>query len=303
MPRSLKLAIVTLMVMLPSISMAGDEEIAQQIVKQLQEQKNSGDLKGFNIGLQVQNGVVWLEGHVSNKMQHAAAVDVARRVPGVKQVVDGVRIETVRGVPAPQIVSAPRELKADKIGAEPKFENVRPVQLAAKTDVVAAPQVAPKRLASVPQRSVLVQQSNVPTAPQSMRPLPAAPGMTRMASRPMSQRPVAFAPAGSNNFQVNHYAAMAASRQPMAMPPAYYPAGSGYASQVRYDNPQMPRYAWPSYAAHPNYAALTYPKQHSPSAWPYIGPFYPYPQVPLGWRKVTMEWDKGWWTVDFKARR
>ena len=24
---------------------------------------------------------------------------------------------------------------------------------------------------------------------------------------------------------------------------------------------------------------------------PYIGPFYPYPQVPLGWRKVQLEWD------------
>ena len=30
-----------------------------------------------------------------------------------------------------------------------------------------------------------------------------------------------------------------------------------------------------------------YPKQYSPTAWPFIGPFYPYPQVPLGWRKVT----------------
>ena len=50
----------------------------------------------------------------------------------------------------------------------------------------------------------------------------------------------------------------------------------------------MPGYAWPSYAAYPNYAAVTYPKQYSPTAWPYIGPFYPYPQVPLGWRKVTL---------------
>ena len=62
----------------------------------------------------------------------------------------------------------------------------------------------------------------------------------------------------------------------------------------------MPGYAWPSYAAYPNYAALTYPKQYSPTAWPYIGPFYPYPQVPLGWRKVTLEWDDGWWFLDFK---
>ncbi len=44
-----------------------------------------------------------------------------------------------------------------------------------------------------------------------------------------------------------------------------------------------PGYAWPTYAAHPNYAAVTYPRQYSPTAWPYIGPFYPYPQVPLGW--------------------
>jgi hypothetical protein len=69
-----------------------------------------------------------------------------------------------------------------------------------------------------------------------------------------------------------------------------------------YDNPQMPGYAWPSYAASSNYAALTYPKQYSPSAWPYIGPFYPYPQVPLGWRKVTLEWDDGWWFLDFKDK-
>ncbi|MCH7750797.1 MAG: BON domain-containing protein [Planctomycetes bacterium] len=78
----------------------------------------------------------------------------------------------------------------------------------------------------------------------------------------------------------------------------HVPAAMGQA--VSYDNPQVPGYAWPSYAAAPNYAALTYPKQYSASAWPYIGPFYPYPQVPLGWRKVTLEWDDGWWFLDFK---
>ncbi len=81
------------------------------------------------------------------------------------------------------------------------------------------------------------------------------------------------------------------------MPMAQMPAGA--AQRVNYDHAVMPNHAWPSYAAHPNYAALTYPKQYSPSAWPYIGPFYPYPQVPLGWRKVTLEWDDGWWMLDF----
>ncbi len=72
-----------------------------------------------------------------------------------------------------------------------------------------------------------------------------------------------------------------------AMPPACY------------DQPHLPAYAWPGYAAYPNYAGVTYPKQYSPSAWPYIGPFYPYPQVPLGWRKVCLEWHDGWWFLDF----
>ncbi len=68
------------------------------------------------------------------------------------------------------------------------------------------------------------------------------------------------------------------------------------------DSANLPAYSWPSYAAHPNYAAVTYPGQYSASAWPYIGPFYPYPQVPLGWRKVTLEWDDGWWWLDFNNR-
>lgn len=68
---------------------------------------------------------------------------------------------------------------------------------------------------------------------------------------------------------------------------------------VNHESPNMPGYAWPSYAAQNNYSAVTYPKQYSPTAWPYIGPFYPYPQVPLGWRKVALEWDDGWWHLDF----
>ena len=82
--------------------------------------------------------------------------------------------------------------------------------------------------------------------------------------------------------------------------PMYTAANSREGGPARYDQPCMPNYAWPSYAAYPNYAAVTYPKQYSPTAWPYIGPFYPYPQVPLGWRKVTLEWDSGWWFLDFK---
>jgi osmotically-inducible protein OsmY len=84
-------------------------------------------------------------------------------------------------------------------------------------------------------------------------------------------------------------------------PPGWAQPGAAAVAPV-YDQPSLPQYAWPSYAAYPNYAALTYPKQYSASAWPYIGPFYPYPQVPLGWRSVTLEWDDGHWFLDFNDR-
>ena len=63
--------------------------------------------------------------------------------------------------------------------------------------------------------------------------------------------------------------------------------------------PNMPNYAWPTTADYPNYSQVSYPKQYAGGAFPYIGPFYPYPQVPLGWRKVTMEWHDGYWWLDF----
>lgn len=74
---------------------------------------------------------------------------------------------------------------------------------------------------------------------------------------------------------------------------------SAVAAPASGDAASLPNYSWPSYAAHPNYAGVSYPGQYSASAWPYIGPFYPYPQVPLGWRKVSLEWDDGWWWLDF----
>lgn len=69
-----------------------------------------------------------------------------------------------------------------------------------------------------------------------------------------------------------------------------------------YDQPNLPNHAWPTYASYPNYAQVAYPKQYSASAYPYIGPFHPYPQVPLGWRKVQLEWDDGYWQLNFRPR-
>lgn len=235
---------------------AQDKQIAQTVIQRLQKEKQSGRLKGFSIDLQVENGTLWLSGRVTSKEQQAAALDVARRVPGVKQVVNDL---SVAAPPAAQPTT----------------------QLVAQSTV----------------GSGVTQVNGVSPSPT---PAQLAPAMAQpmYAAPQQGQRPVAFAPAYSvamannANFPGHHaYAApqpMYAQSVPMGAPPA------------RYDEPQMPAYAWPSYACAPNYGAVTYPKQYAASAWPYIGPFYPYPQVPLGWRKVCLEWDDGWWYLDFK---
>lgn len=61
-----------------------------------------------------------------------------------------------------------------------------------------------------------------------------------------------------------------------------------------------PNYAWPSYAPKDNFSAVGYPTVYPWQAWPNIGPPYPYPEVPLDWRAVTLRWDDGIWWLDFK---
>ncbi len=154
----------------------------------------------------------------------------------------------------------------------------------APVQVVSAPVIAAAQV-TAPLSQMPAPVGTVVGPGQVLAPLPYAPAQAG------PQVPLAFAPAQS----------VAYTQQISGQPMAEVPAAAGVA-RARFDNPTMPGYAWPSYAAYPNYAAVTYPRQYSPTAWPYIGPFYPYPQVPLGWRKVTMEWDDGWWWLDFKSK-
>jgi hypothetical protein len=60
--------------------------------------------------------------------------------------------------------------------------------------------------------------------------------------------------------------------------------------------PAMPPYAWPTYAPYNNYSRVAYPDQYPAAAFPFIGPFYPFPKVPLGFRAIKLEWEDGhWW--------
>jgi hypothetical protein len=59
--------------------------------------------------------------------------------------------------------------------------------------------------------------------------------------------------------------------------------------------PRMPPYAWPTYAPYNNFSRVAVPEAYPYNAWPFIGPMYPFPKIPLGWRSVKLEWDDGYW--------
>ena len=65
--------------------------------------------------------------------------------------------------------------------------------------------------------------------------------------------------------------------------------------------PNLPPYAWPTYAPYNNISRVAYPGSYPYNAFPFIGPYYPFPKVPLGWRKVTLEWEDGYWFLGRKS--
>jgi osmotically-inducible protein OsmY len=151
-----------------------------------------------------------------------------------------------------------------------------------------APQAGGQQLQPLP--APAGQQGGTPAMVASARNPVGVPA--QQVSVPMQAAPYCPDPAMAVQPMQGGYSGM-----PVPMGP-YAGVGAG----PRYEQPYLPNYAWPGYAAYPNYAAVSYPQQYSPSAFPYIGPFYPYPQVPLGWRKVCLEWDDGWWFLDFTDR-
>jgi len=326
---------------------AEDNQIGQTIAQKLEAEKKAGALKGFKLELQVEEGTVWLSGYVASPEQQTKALDLARRVKGVKQVVNDISVTPAQTPPAVASKSAAAAPKAEPKarfamnGGVSQSRNMRasmnlPVEPAAATSPTPAgplPTIPAAPAKAVPMISP-VQQTPVSSVLQSRSEIgsgvahstaPTLPGVQHIAARPSGIQPILPNPGYGYGPTPAPAQAYARPQVPMAVAPATSfhgggEYGGGYGSEygapvpmhtgggmgiapARYDHPQMPTHAWPSYAAYPNYAAVTYPKQYSPTAWPYIGPFYPYPQVPLGWRKVTMEWDDGWWFLDFKNRR
>lgn len=78
------------------------------------------------------------------------------------------------------------------------------------------------------------------------------------------------------------------------------PMGGGNAQNAM-QPPPLPPYAWPTYAPYNNYSRVAYPNTYPSCAFPHIGPFYPFPKAPLGWRKVVLQFDDCHWYLSSHA--
>ena len=184
----------------PQIS---NQALANNVAATLEK---SGNLAGRNLDVTATNGIVELQGKVTDAAQHDAVISTVLGVPGVKSVVDSL---TSTGF-------------------------------------------APVRLA------------------QGLTELPTA------------------APPGAGGGLLP-----APNAGPIVDPlPLGQPGGNPYDMSP----PRLPPYAWPTYAPYNNMSRVAYPQNYPYNAFPFIGPFYPFPKVPLGWRSVTLEWQDGhWW--------
>jgi hypothetical protein len=319
----------------PTIASADNKEFSQAVATAL---RDSGRLSNYSIGVTSKDGVVYLKGRVANQEQMAEAVQMSSSMPGVMKVVNQLQIKP-GAAKAPPNPTAKADQFAARVAADAQNaaeEAMTTVRTTVFPDPSLPPQSQPKNkdlvsklrakrptvtkatASSADEKMYAVRQvsQNVPGSfspgdgsqamqapgPQMRMAMAAPLAAAGMAAGVMGQCPPGAMGGGPG---MSPGAGMGPGGSGMGGPgsgplPMGVPAVGGGIAPPRYDQPYMPNYAWPSYAAYPNYAAVTYPRQYSPTAWPYIGPFYPYPQVPLGWRKVTLEWDDGWWMLNFK---
>jgi hypothetical protein len=248
----------------PSVQ-AGNQEEANRIAQRLTQQYPQ-----YNIEVAYQEGKVRLRGDVATEADRDEIANFVRRIPKVRSV-----SETMTVTPnAAQPVPAPIDNQyADPFGE--RIAGIRSVQAVTATPAPAPAAPAPAAVpAAVPAAEPVVYGA-AQDAVVTGTPAPLYTGA------PLGSPIDAVAP--SNYRSPSDY---------------FAPQGAQTPTMVN-GQPNLPDYAWPSYAEYPNYSQVTYPKNYESNAFPYIGPFYPYPEAPLGWRKVTMQWHDGYWWLDF----
>jgi BON domain len=251
----------------PSASKKENQEMADAVATKL---KKSGAVgKGSKVDISVRDGVVDLSGTVASHKQHEEILRTLTGVKGIKRIESAIQVAGEVSAPmaatpemmvAPAAMMTPAAMMAPPRPPAPPAPAMMPTKLPAM-DAPATPEL--KSHFSPLQRTAGQAEATPivppPSLPIGLPPLGAGPGTVVTDPVPLNGMP-AMAPID--------------------------PAG-----------PRMPPYAWPTYAPYNNYSRVAYPASYPYNAFPYIGPFYPFPKVPLGWRRVVLEWEDGHWYI------
>ncbi|MBQ6107151.1 MAG: BON domain-containing protein [Thermoguttaceae bacterium] len=282
-------AILLAVALAPMTVLGSNQEMAEEIAGVLED---ANLIEGCDIGLKYENETVWLTGVVDSSEKISAIQAKIEEMDGVASVVNKLEVEKTAVEDASvqqvaifqnQVMSCPGQLDIEGgqvISDEVVSVDGVPVNAEQADDGANLPSIL-----NVDDS----QMSSTSVSAGKPRPIQANYGLT--------VKPVSYGDTSIEGPTSTTTTGIQSGPVPMNSQAYAMPMNGG--SNMRYDEPYMPRKAWPSYASYPNTAAVQYPKRHCASCWPYIGPYYPYPQVPDGWRKVTLEWSDGYWQLDF----
>jgi hypothetical protein len=288
--------LVAMLILVPAPVLGNtNQEAAEKIASSIGK-----DFPSADIDVSYQGGLVRLQGEAVSQDQRDKIVEQVSKIPGINvtEIKEEIKIIAPK---APARAPAMTRQAASPVTAPVPMPNTSAPKVAAPAPMIAAnvnqappPQQPPQTmagaiLASYPHQHYAPAYGLKPGQPSAVS-APHTPVSYAMPAQAIPQQP---APQYARQHQPAYYGPQA---QAAHHPEAYGPQGP---LPGQYNQPHLPNYAWPAYANYPNYSQVTYPRSYSPKAWPYIGPFYPYPQVPMGWRKVTLEHNNGWWWLDF----
>lgn len=311
-----------------------NQEVAEAVKVALERAK----LTGKDIAIEIKGGVCTLEGQIVDAQQKAAAARIVQSVPGIKTVNNKLVVMAPRTMPRePAVQQAGFDGMARSGGVRQVNHEATPAAMpaaASRSNEQVAREVAgalggaglqgydievryKEGVAALlgevgsAQEAAIAQQAaeSVPGVNQVLNRLtingqPAMAPQGQMAPQQMAPQQMMPQQMGPGGYG---YPAIPTGYQaPQGYPPAPAPAMPGApvatAGHLVHNAPSVPEYAWPTYAPYDNYAQVSYPAAYDASAWPYIGPFYPYPQVPAEWRSAQLEWDDGHWQLKFHSR-
>ncbi len=248
-----------------AVSPSPNQQLADAVADRLNQ---SSLLKRYRVNISAQDGHVRLIGIVQTHGQRAEVVRLAQSVPGVVDVHD--RLAVVGGG---DVVTAQ---------ALPVLPPAGPATLPQQP----VPQAGGDQLPKVIGGKKGGEPGKVPpgTLPPGTLPPGTLPGT-------IPPGPLLPLPPGAGGFPGGVPGPGAGGiLQPMPLQGA--PPGFPSATQP----PPLPPYAWPTYAPYNNYSRVAYPNLYPYESFPFIGPIYPFPKIPLGWRSVSLTWEDGhWW--------